>query len=196
MLPNRRSKEYSMSHERILDRERSLLLIIDLQEAYRGNLFQEERVMAASTRLLEAASVLGIPVLLTEQYPKGLGRTRDEIEAQLPPDTERFEKTTFSVAGVPPLLKRLHELERDQIVVAGIETHVCISQSVHDLLDLGYRVHVVRDAITSRFTLEDEAAWSKLTGSGAIPSSVEAVLFEWLRDSRAPEFKKVHRLVV
>jgi nicotinamidase-related amidase len=125
-----------------------------------------------------------------------LGRTREEIQAQLPPETERFEKTTFSAAGVPALCKRLHETERDQVVVAGIETHVCISQSVHDLLDLGYRVHLPRDAITSRFALEDEAGWAKLLGSGAVPGSVEAVLFEWLRDSRVPEFKKVHRLVV
>lgn len=185
-----------MSHERILERERSLLLAIDLQEAYRGKLFQEERLLGATVRLLDGAAILGIPVLVTEQYPKGLGHTRSEIATHLPPDTRCFEKTSFSAASAPDFLDRLRAFGRDQIVVAGIETHVCVSQSIHDLLKLGYRVHAVRDAITARFTLEDETGWTKLIQSGAVPASVESVLFEWLHDSRAPEFKQVHRLVV
>ncbi len=181
---------------RLLERERSCLLLIDLQEGYRGKLHQEERVVHAAARLLEAAALLGVPVLLTEQYPKGLGPTRAEIAAHVPRDTPRFEKTSFSCLGAPGLRERLRDLERPQVVVAGIETHVCVSQTVHELLAEGYQPHLVRDAITSRFELEDATGFAKMTGSGAIPTTLEGALFEWVRDARTPEFKPVHRLVV
>ena len=184
------------THPRTLERERSLLLVIDLQESYRGKLHEEERLVRASSRLLGAADVLSVPVVLTEQYPKGLGATRAEIAEHLPADHARFEKTSFSALGAEGLLEHVRSLGRDQVVVAGIETHVCVNQSVHGLLAEGLGVHVVRDAISARFPLEDEAGFAKLTGSGAVPASVEQVLFEWLRDGRDPDFKAVHKLVV
>jgi nicotinamidase-related amidase len=183
-------------HERVLDRERSALLVIDLQDAYRGKLHQEERTLAAAGKLVEAAATLGLPVIATEQYPKGLGATRQEIASRLPPGTLRFEKTAFSVLGAPGLEERLRGLGRDQIVVVGIETHVCVSQSVHDLLARGYQAHVVRDAVTARSAQVDEIGFEKMKGSGAVPASLESVLFEWLIDSRSPEFKALQRLVV
>ena len=182
--------------DRILDRGRSTLLVIDLQESYRGKLQAEARLIATTRRLLESAELLGIPVILTEQYPKGLGRTRHEIAALLPPGAARFEKTTFSALGAPGLREHLAALDRNQVVVVGIETHVCVNQTVHDLLAAGCAVHAVRDAISARFALDDETGFAKLVGSGAVPSTSECVLFEWLRDARAPEFKAVHRLVV
>ncbi len=185
-----------MSHARMLDRDRSALLVIDMQDAYRDKLHREAETVRAAGRMLQAAAILGVPVLLTEQYPKGLGPTRQEIEALVPQDAARFEKTTFSALGAPDLARHLAALGRDQIVVVGIETHVCVNQSIHDLLDRGLAVHAVRDAITSRFPLEDEAGWSKIVGSGAVPASAESALFEWLGDARAAEFKAVHRLVV
>lgn len=181
---------------RILDREQSLLLVIDLQEAYRGKIANEERVVRATQRLLEAADVLQIPILLTEQYPKGLGATREDIRAGLPAAAVRFEKTSFSCWGVPELREHVRSLGRRQVVVVGIETHVCVSQTVHDLLAAGLQPHVPRDAVSSRFALEDEAGYAKMVGSGAVPTSVEAVFFEWLRDAKAPAFKALHRLVV
>ena len=181
---------------RVLDRERSLLLVIDLQEGYRGKLYEEARVVEASARLLEAAAVLGLPVVLTEQYPKGLGPTREEIARALPAGCARFEKTSFSALGAEGLADHLRAAGRNQVVVAGIETHVCVSQTVHGLLAAGYQVHVVRDAISARFALEDQTGFAKMTGSGAIPASVESALFEWLRDSRSPDFKPIQKLVV
>jgi nicotinamidase-related amidase len=183
-------------HDRILDRRRSLLLVIDLQESYRGKLREEERTIRGARRLLAAAAELAIPVIVTEQYPKGLGATREEIASAVPAGAARFEKTSFSVAGAPGLLERIREIGRDQVVLAGIETHVCVGQSAHDLLAAGLGVHAVRDAISARFALEDETGFAKLVGAGAVPTSTEAALFEWLRDSRAPEFKAIHRLVV
>ena len=183
----------------MLDRARSSLLVIDLQEGYRGKLLEEARVVGAAQRLLRAAEILGLPVLLTEQYPKGLGATRSEIEEALPAATERFEKTSFSCLGVPALRARLRALAdagRDQVLVVGIETHVCVGQTVHDLVAGRLGVHAARDAISARFALEDEAGWAQLVGAGAIPTSSEAALFQWLRDARAPEFKAIHELVV
>jgi nicotinamidase-related amidase len=185
-----------VTHARVLEVERSVLLVIDLQESYRGKLANEERLVRASARLLDAAGVLGVPVVLTEQYPKGLGATREEVAAHVPPGAARFEKTSFSCLGAPGLREHLRGLGRDQIVVAGIETHVCVNQTVHDLLHEGWQPHVVRDALSSRFGLEDETGFAKMVGSGAVPASVESLLFEWLRDSKAPAFKAIHKLVV
>jgi nicotinamidase-related amidase len=185
-----------MAHPRVLAPERSLLLVIDLQESYRGKLAHEERVVAAAARLLDAAGILGVPVVVTEQYPKGLGPTREEIATHVPPGAARFEKTTFSCLGAPGLRDHLRGLGRDQVVVTGIETHVCVSQTVHDLLHEGFQPHLVRDALTARFALEDETGFAKMVGSGAVPASVEALFFEWLRDAKAPHFKALHRLVV
>lgn len=183
-------------HTRILDRERSLLLVVDLQESYRGKLHEEERLVRGATRLLDAAGLLGIPVLYTEQYPKGLGATREEIAGRLPPGAERFEKVAFSALGAEGLEDALDRHGRDQVVLTGIETHVCMSQTAHDLLARGHQPHVVRDATTSRFALEDRWGYEKMIGSGAVPSTSEQVLFEWLETSHAAEFKDVHKLVV
>jgi len=183
-------------HDRILSRERSLLLVIDLQESYRGKLHQEARVVRAAGRLLEAAGILGVPVLVSEQYPKGLGPTRDEIASRLPAKSERFEKVAFSALGAEGLPEALARHGRDQVVVAGIETHVCVSQTVHDLLARGLQAHVVRDAVSARFPLEDEVAVAKMTASGATLATSEQVLFEWLERAGSAEFKAVHALVV
>lgn len=183
------------THERILDRDRSALLVIDLQEAYRGKLHGEERLLAAARRVLRASRVLGVPVLVTEQYPKGLGATRAEIAEVIPEDAPVAEKTSFSALGADAVREKLDALGRGQIVVIGIETHVCVNQTVHDLLARRLQVHVVRDAVTARYPLDDEIGFAKLVGSGAVPTSSEAVLFEWLRDARAPEFKTLHALV-
>jgi nicotinamidase-related amidase len=183
-------------HGRILSQERACLLVIDMQESYAGKLANEERVVRAVGRLLQAAPLLGLPVVVTEQYPKGLGRTRPEIEPQIPATAARFEKTSFSCLGAPGLREHLRGLGRDQVLVAGIETHVCVSQTIHDLMIEGYQPHAVRDALTSRFALEDETGYAKILGSGAVPATVESALFEILRNSKAPGFKAVHKLVV
>lgn len=184
------------AHPRVLARERACLLVVDLQQSYVGKLAHEERVVRATQRLLTAAAALALPVIVTEQYPKGLGPTRAEIAEAVPSSAARFEKTTFSCLGAPDLRAHLKALGRDQVIVAGIETHVCVSQTVHDLLAEGLQPHAVRDALTSRFALEDETGFDKIVGSGAVPASVESTLFELLGDAKAPEFKTVQRLVV
>jgi nicotinamidase-related amidase len=118
------------------------------------------------------------------------------VAVHVPPGAVRFEKTSFSCLGALGLREHLRSLGRDQVVVAGIETHVCVNQTVHDLLHEGWQPHLVRDALSARFALEDETGFSKMVGSGAVPTSVEALLFEWLRDAKASAFKAIHKLVV
>ncbi len=181
---------------RMAERERSVLLVIDLQESYVGKMFEEARVVSASERVIQAAEILEIPTIVTEQYPAKLGATREEIARHFSPKMAHFNKRSFSCMGAEGLSEHLEALGRDQVVIAGIETHVCVNQTVHDLLAAGYSPHLLRDAITARFSLEDTAGWEKMLGSGAVPSCTEAVLFEWLRDSQAAEFKAIHALVV
>lgn len=183
----------------MLDRERSVLLVIDLQESYRGKLHEEPRTVAAARRLLQGAGLLGVPVVLTEQYPKGLGATRAEVAECVPAGSACFEKTRFSCLGAEGLREHLATLSgagRDQLVVIGIETHVCVGQTIQELCAAGVETHAVRDAISARFALDDEVGWARLVAAGARPASSEGALFEWLRDARAPEFKAVHKLVV
>ena len=183
-------------HERVADAARSVLLVIDLQESYRDKLHEEARTVTGASRLLRAAGVLGVPVIVTEQYPERLGATREEIAAHVPETAERFPKRSFSCLGADGLPDHLRSLGRDQVVVAGIETHVCVLQTVHDLFQADLQVLLPRDAITSRFAVDDEAAMTRMVGAGALPTSSEGVLFEWVEDSRSPDFKAIHRLVV
>jgi len=183
----------------LLDRARSVLLVIDLQEAYRGKLHEEARTIAGARRVIAAAGVLGVPVVLTEQYPKGLGATRVEIAECVPPGAARFEKTAFSCLGAPGVREHLGALRgegRDQLVVVGIETHVCVGQTIQELVAERVETHAVRDAVSARFALDDEVGWARALAAGMRPATSEGALFEWLGDARAPEFKAIHKLVV
>ena len=184
-----------MRHPALLDPAETVLLVIDVQESYRTVLPGWEGVIAATRTLLQGATTLNLPVLLTEQYPKGLGPTRAELAAHLPAGSERFEKVSFSALGAQGLPEALSRHGRDQVVLAGIETHVCISQTAHDLLARGLQVHLVRDAVTARFPLEDEIGVAKLVASGATLASSEQALFEWLERAGSAEFKAIHALV-
>ncbi len=184
-----------MSHPRVLARDRSVLLVIDVQDAYRGIIFEEERLLRGVRRLIEAAKLVGVPVLATEQYPRGLGHTMPEIHDALPAGLEVFEKRSLSCYGCEGFAHQLRGLDRSQIVVCGLETHACVNQTIHDLLVEDYQVHLPIDATSSRFEIDYHAGLQKLEGSGVIPCSVEMVCLEWVRTAEAPEFKAVQRLI-
>ena len=184
-----------MGHPRMLQRDASALLIIDVQEGYRGQTLEHDRMVRQVRRLLDAAVLLGVPVLATEQYPKGIGHTQAEVAEAFPKDLQVIEKMSMSCCGQPAFVERLRALGRTQIVVCGIEAHACVNQTVHDLLDRGYAVHVPYDAISARFEADLRVGWEKVIGSGAVPSSVEMVCLEWIRTAEAPEFKAIHRLI-
>ena len=184
-----------MTHPRVLARDDSVLVIVDVQDGYRGQTIEHDRMVAAVRRLLDAATVLGVPVLATEQYPKGLGHTQAEVADGFPTGLSVIEKLSMSCCGASAFVERLQGLARSQVVVCGIEAHACVNQTVHDLLDRGYRVHVPHDAVSARAASDLRVGWEKMIGSGAVPSSVETASLEWVRTAAAPEFKAIHRLI-
>lgn len=179
----------------MLDRTRSALLVIDVQEGYRGHTVEHERMVRRVRTLVDAATVMAVPILATEQYPKGLGHTQPEVADGFAPATPVIEKMSMSCCGQPRFVAMLDALHRSQIVVCGIEAQACVNQTVHDLLDRGYQVHVPYDAISARFETDYRVGWEKLVGSGAVPSTVETVCLEWVRSAEAPEFKAIHKLI-
>jgi nicotinamidase-related amidase len=184
-----------MRHPTLLDRKRAALVIIDMQEAFRVPIADFGEVASRIAIVTEGCKMLGVPVIVTEQYPKGLGHTAVEIVQQLPEGTEPIVKLAFSACGAQEFDTRLRERHIEQVVLCGIEAHVCVSQTAHDLLQLGYQVHLLCDAITARWPHNREVGLSKMIRSGAIGSSIEMALFEMMQSAEAAEFKAVQRLV-
>ena len=172
----------------LLQRDRVAVLVVDVQEGFRPYA-AFERVAASAAKLLQAARILGVPALISEQYPKGLGATAAEVGAQ---DEPKIQKTVVSAARADGF----DLAGRPQAIVCGIETHVCVSQTVHDLLADGVEVHVPADAVGSRHELDHERGLERMERAGAVVSSVEAALFELLERAGTPEFKAVQGLIL
>jgi nicotinamidase-related amidase len=174
----------------LLDRGRAALLVVDVQEGFRPYASFAD-VAESCRRLLAAARILEMPALVSEQYPKGLGPTAPELGIEQGKEM-MIEKTIFSAARADGFdLKG-----RQQAIVCGIETHVCVSQTVHDLLGKGVEVHVPADAVGSRHTLDYERGLERLERAGAVVSTVESALFELLERAGTPEFKEVQKLIL
>jgi len=184
-----------MPHKNILDSSKTGLLVIDVQEAFRNVVADFEKLAKRAAVAIQGFSILDRPVFVTEQYPKGLGRTAVEIMDVLPDDFEYIEKTAFSSCGAQILTERFRSSGISQVVVCGLETHVCVNQTAHDLLDLGFDVHLLTDCVASRFESDKQAGLSKMFASGVIPSSVEMSLFEIMRDAKHEQFKAIQTLV-
>lgn len=184
-----------MLHERILSASSAALLVVDVQEAFRAAIPDFALIASRISIAVRGFQTLGIPIIVTEQYPKGLGNTAEEIQFVLPDDAPKFEKSAFSSCGASGFLGLLRERKIEQVAVCGIETHICVNQTVHDLIADGFRVHLLTDAIASRFEHDKQAGLQKMTGSGAVPSSIEMALFELMRDSGHDKFKQIQALI-
>jgi nicotinamidase-related amidase len=172
----------------LLDRNRSALVIIDIQQRLYPHIYEHDRMLARVDLLLTAANLLEIPVLLTEQYPAGLGGTIEEIRKAVP-KLQPLEKMDFSCARAEEFAERLASFRRDQIILAGIETHICVAQTALDLSSRSERVFVAADAAGSRRPLDARIALQRLDRSGIAIVTAEAVVFEWLRRAGTEEFK-------
>jgi nicotinamidase-related amidase len=172
----------------LLQRDRAALVVVDVQEGFRSYA-SFTGVAAACARLIAGARLLGVPRTVSEQYPRGLGHTALEVGIE---DERPIEKTVFSAVRADGFDLR----DRDQAIVCGIETHVCVSQTVHDLLDRGVEVHVPADAVGSRHGLDYERGLERMERAGAVISTVEAALFELLERADVPEFKAVQKLIL
>ncbi|HEX6623078.1 MAG TPA: hydrolase [Pyrinomonadaceae bacterium] len=184
-----------MRHENTLDLGSTALAVIDMQESFRQAIPDFTELAVRVARVAHAARLLGVPVLVTEQYPKGLGHTAAEIRAVLPEDFEPMEKTAFSSCGAGAFVAALERAGARHVLVCGIEAHVCVNQTAHDLLAGGYKVHLLTDCISSRAEHNRHVGLSKMRQSGALPSSTELALFELLRDARHEQFKAIQKLI-
>ena len=183
-----------MRHEYIAVREDSLLLVIDLQQAMLKVIDKWEMVARRVSQLIRTATIHEIPILLTEQYPQGLGRTHPQVlqDIQSP---RVFHKEHFSAClepGFPPLLE---SFQRRKVVVAGTEAHVCVLQTCLDLIRRGFQVHLVADGVASRAEQNRDIALSQLRQAGAVITSAEIVIFEWACRANTAEFRKVLPIV-
>jgi nicotinamidase-related amidase len=177
---------------RTLDRARTALVVIDVQEAFAKAVERFEEVARQTAILVQGARVLGLPIVVTEQYPRGLGDTVGEVREALGDGMPRLPKTVFSAAQADGFTLG----GRDQALVCGIETHVCVNQTVHDLLAQGVQTHVAVDAVSSRTAANRDLGLRKMEDSGAILTSVEAALFELLGAAGSDEFKTIQKLVM
>lgn len=178
----------------VLNKDDTILLIVDVQERLVKAL-DKDIVVTKTAFLTQAAKILGIPVIVTEQYPKGLGTTVPAVKDHLPQDTKIVEKTAFSAPKAEGFMDILNSYDRRQVVVCGIETHVCVHQSVADLLAHGFDVYVAKDACASRAKYEFKQGIERMQANGAKISCVEIILFEWLGDAKNPNFKEIQSLI-
>jgi nicotinamidase-related amidase len=170
------------------------LAIIDVQGRLASIVHEKEELLRNLQILIGGAKALELPILWLEQYPKGLGPTVSEV-ADLLPGQKPLEKLCFSACGQEHFPEKLRESGRRQVLIAGIETHVCVYQTTRDLLDRGYHVEVVADAVSSRQPENKRIALARIRDEGAAVTSVEMALFELLRTAEAAQFKEIARLV-
>ena len=173
------------------------LLVIDIQPrltaAMPGKVL--DLLIKNSTLLIRAAGILSVPVIATQQYPQGLGAVEPVISATLPADCRYFEKTAFSCAQTGDFMLELARLKRKQVILTGIEAHVCVLQTAIDLKNAGYDVFVVIDAVSSRQRENYENALQRLQQAGIITCNTESVIFEWIRDARHEHFKTIAAMI-
>lgn len=178
----------------LITTETSFLLIVDMQERLAPAIEGIERVMTNAARLMSGARRLGVPILVTEHYAKGLGRTVPELRA-LAPDDSVVEKVHFSALAEPGCQERFAALGRGQVVIAGAEAHVCVLQTALSLKDAGYATYLAVDAVSSRKAIDRETAVARLRDAGIAVVTTEMVLFEWLARAGTDAFRDVLPLI-
>jgi nicotinamidase-related amidase len=175
-----------------LDPERAALVVIDVQEGFRKAVPDFDRIASATAALVKGAKAVQVPIVVTEQYPKGLGSTAPEIADHLPEGLTPIEKLCFSA----PQADGFDLGGRDQALVCGIEAHVCVNQTTLDMLDEGIEVHVARDAVGARFEESREVGLAKAEHAGAVITSVETALFELVGRAGTDQFKQVQKVIL
>lgn len=181
----------------LCDRNNSVLVIVDIQDRLSSAMPDKivAKVIADTQFLIQAAKLIDIPILVSEQYPKGLGSTLNELTTNLPPTATVIEKTCFSCASNADFKKTLKALNKKQIILAGMETHICVTQTAIELLAIGYQVFIATDAVCSRKISHHQNAIQRMQHAGCITTNSESISFEWLRDAKDDKFKAVSKLL-
>ncbi len=184
-------------HPNLLRREDTALVVIDMQEPFLNVMYDRERLAANVRLLVQSAIVMHIPVVPTTQNAVRLGGVAAEISGAFPEGTMPVlaDKMAFSCAEADGFLKGLTALGRHQIVLCGLETHICVSQTALDLVHLGYQVHVAADAVSSRSLETHKLGMERMRDCGVLPCAAEAAVYEWLREAGTSTFKAILPLV-
>lgn len=187
-----------------LKREDAVLVGIDFQERLMPAMKNGDEVEAAAIKLIKGCRILGVPVIMTQQYTKGLGSTVPDLaealtepigEETVAAEFQPVEKTSFSAMGEPVFVEALKKLGRKTVIIAGVEAHVCVQQTVIDLLESGYTVFIANDCISSRSNNDKKYSQRRMGDAGAVGTTSESILFELLRGAKEPGFKQISALV-
>ncbi|KAK2190078.1 hypothetical protein NP493_90g05012 [Ridgeia piscesae] len=189
ILPSTMTKAKSLGKVAVRS---SALFLCDMQEKFRTTISYFPEVIQVAQRLLKTADILDVPVVVTEQYPKGLGPTVSELDVSQCPV---FPKTTFSML-TPDVLEHMKKLTVKSVLLCGIEAHACVQQTVLDLLEKDYDVHVVVDAVSSRNMVDRMYALHRMRDAGAFMTTCESVLLQLLKDSAHPKFRDIQKLIM
>lgn len=182
-----------MNNIGLLKRENSAILIIDVQERLMPVISEKEIVFANVNRLIAGANILKLPLVVTEQYPKGLGHTCKEI--QIDNDHEVIEKISFSCMLASSINDKLKAWQTKSLILAGVESHICVFKTALDALNNGYEVHIVADAVSSRREYDKEVALKRMRHAGAFVATTEMILFQLLDEAGNEEFKQISKLI-
>ena len=178
----------------MLEIDNTVLLLIDMQDRLYRAMCEKEDLLENARRLILGVRALGIPIVMSEQYPEGIGKTIPEV-ASILPDTAGIRKMSFSCCANRQCNEALSFTERNQVLIAGIEAHVCVYQTAMDLQEGGYQVQVVADAVSSRARRNRDIALQKMRDSGIEITSVEIALFELLKTAEAPKFREISKIL-
>lgn len=184
-------------HPYILGRENTILVVVDMQEPFLRGIHDRERLIGNVRLLIQAAAKLNVPILTTVQYAERMGPLVPEIEHAVPDAAAcvPVDKMCFSCAGSPAFQMALAERNRRQILLCGVETHICVSQTALDLVSQGYQIHVAADAVSARSLEKHKLGMERMRDSAVLPCAAEAAVYELLREAGTPEFKAILQLV-
>ena len=183
-----------MRHNKLLSAERCVLLVVDIQDAFKAHIPDMERVVERSKVIIESAGLLEIPIVVTEQYPKGLGRTVEPLRKALG-ECEYYDKITFSCLQDEKIKEAITDHQREQLLLVGIETHVCVAQTAYDAVAMGLRPYLAVDAVSSRRTKDNDVALERLRSEGCVLTTTEAAILEMTVSSRHPKFREISKLI-
>lgn len=183
-----------MRHPNLLNSSDTVLLVIDMQDKLLKAIYESERIVNNTVKLIETAKIFSIPVIVTLQNAERLGGCTQAIADALPHDST-MNKMTFSCCGGGCFDDAVRETGRKQVLICGVETHICVNQTAHDLLTMGYSVQIAKDAVSSRTMDNWITGIEKMRDSGCVITSTETAMYEFIQDAATPEFKKILPLV-
>lgn len=177
----------------LMDRNNSLLLIIDVQERLAPVMDSPRQVISSCAKLLAVAQKMHVPFIITEQYPKGLGQTMVDLRQAAGDDAKYFSKMHFSCVKEPEIMNAIEQSAKRQIIIAGTETHICVTQSALELKSKGYEVFVVSNACSSRDPVQSVLGLQRMSNNGVNIVTTEMVVFEWLEQAGTDEFREISK---